>query len=64
MFSIDYQIRWLHSLKKNAKTASFQKVVDIPLRDDDVWKLRFKYFRPMAGGGVQARKKRPSRSKK
>lgn len=61
MFSIDYQIRWLKALKKGAKKATFKSVVDLPLKDDDVWELRFKYFRPMAGGGMKAKKKRSAK---
>ncbi len=62
MFSIDYQLRWLRALKKRPKKVSFRDVVDIPLRDDDVWQLRFKYFRPIAGGGMQVKKKAGRRS--
>jgi hypothetical protein len=58
MFSIDYQLRWLKSLKKNARKTIFKDIVDIPLRDDDVWILRSKYFRPIAGGGYRAKKLR------
>ncbi len=57
MFSIDYQLRWLKSLQKKPKT-TFKDIVDIPLRDDDVHALRYKYFRPTAGGGLKAKKRR------
>jgi len=47
IFSIAFQILWLNYLKKNSKTASFDKIIKTSeYTDDKMKKLRFKYFRP------------------
>jgi hypothetical protein len=44
VFSMTYLVRWLVLLQKN-KNTSFDKVVNIGIRDEDVHKLRKKFFR-------------------
>lgn len=44
MFSIAYLVRWLALLQKNPQT-TFEKVVKIKIRDEDVHKLRKLFFR-------------------
>lgn len=45
MFSMAYQIRWLTHLK-NKSVTTFEEIVNIPLRDEDVHALRNGLFRP------------------
>ncbi|QIG60182.1 hypothetical protein [Dishui Lake large algae virus 1] len=44
VFSMSYLVRWLVLLKKNPNT-TFEKVINIKMRDDDMYKLRKKFFR-------------------
>lgn len=56
MFSMVYQIRWLTHLKDKT-TTTFDEIVNVPLRDEDVHKLRNSLFRPSAPTkGGRARK--------
>lgn len=62
MFSMAYQIRWLTHLK-NKTTTTFEEIVRVPLRDEDVHAMRNGWFRPdtrltavAAGGGALKRK--------
>jgi hypothetical protein len=45
VFSMDYQLRWIHALKENPKI-TFNKIVDIKLNDEEVHKLRNILYRP------------------
>lgn len=44
IFSMSYLVRWLVLLQKNQNT-TFEKVVKIKIRDEDVHRLRRKFFR-------------------
>lgn len=44
MFSMSYIVRWLVFLKKNPST-HFEKIVNIKIRDEDMYRLRKKLFR-------------------
>lgn len=44
VFSMSYLVRWLVLLQKNPST-TFEKVVKIKIRDEDIHKLRRKFFR-------------------
>lgn len=63
MFSMAYQIRWLTHLKDKTKPhTTFEEIVNIPLRDEDVHQLRNGLFRPTAPappttGGAQKKLK-------
>jgi len=47
VFSITFQTRFLLLLRKNKKTATFDKVINHPdLTDNKMKELRFKFFRP------------------
>jgi hypothetical protein len=47
IFSIAFQTRWLSLLHKDAKNATFKKVINFHKINDDVMKLlRFRFFRP------------------
>lgn len=45
MFSMAYQIRWLTHLR-NKTTTTFEEIVNVPLRDEDVHAMRNGLFRP------------------
>lgn len=49
MFSMAYQIRWITHLKNKPHT-TFDEIVNVDIRDDDVWKFRNKWFRPDTRG--------------
>lgn len=55
VFSMMYQIRWIKMLRDEPESASLDAVVNIPMNDEIVHKLRKVLFRPISGGGGRAK---------